>query len=91
MLNNERRLWERDEPLLNPLFDMAILLSSGNSSRPWNLRLRQFPGESFSPSLFYCTFLLFYFDVRENWLPVEHPVVSEHYFELSSNIVPNIT
>src|ERR1019366_1062502 len=47
--NNERRLCERDEPLLNPLFDIALLLSSGNSSRPWNLGLRPVPFASLSP------------------------------------------
>src|ERR1017187_10137789 len=72
ILNNERRLCERDEPLLNPLFDIALLLSSGNSSRPWNLGLRPVPFASLSPAFFYSTFLLFYFDIQENWLSLGH-------------------
>src|ERR1017187_484954 len=72
MLNKERKLCDRDEPLLNPLFDMAILLSSGNSSRPWNPGLRRFPHEPLSAGIFYSMFLLFYFDVQENWLSFRH-------------------
>src|ERR1035437_9242378 len=91
MLNSERRLCERDEPLLNPLFDIAILLFPGNSSRLWTLRLCRFPCESLSARWFCFTFLLFYFDVQEQGchfgtggsghLP-EHriPLLNHHFF-----------
>src|ERR1035437_2447811 len=75
MLNSERRLCERDEPLLNPLFDIAILLFPGNSSRLWTLRLCRFPCESLSARWFCFTFLLFYFDVQEHRVVILAPAV----------------
>src|SRR5260370_25686911 len=76
MLNSERKLCERPAPLLNPLFDIAILPFPGEWSRLSNLRLRRFPCESLCARFFfYSTFLLFYFDVQENWLSFGHPVV----------------
>jgi hypothetical protein len=84
MLNNERRLCERDEPLLNPLFDMTVLLSPGIRLAPGTWA---FPCESFSPSLFYCTFPLFYFDVRQNWLPSRHPAVPNIILNLPAQTV----
>src|SRR5579859_5395880 len=55
MLNSDRRLCERDEPLLNPLFDMAVLLSPGNSSRSRNMGFPQFPWDSLSCGFFHST------------------------------------
>src|SRR5277367_3607874 len=82
MLNSERRLCEREEPLPNPLFDIEKLLSSGESSRLWNLGLRQFPSEPLFPGFFSFVFPLFYFDVQENCLSSGYSVVR--------SVIPNI-